>query len=82
MTLPIVGCTKTKKKKKKTVEKRYIIKIIDKLKNKKSLGIDGISNCLIKLSKNVLVKPPAIIINQMLNTGIFPSQLCNESVFW
>ena len=57
------------------VEEHYIIKIIDKLKNKKSLGIDGISNSLIKLSKYVLVKPLAIMVNQMLNTGIFPSQL-------
>ena len=53
------------------VEEHYIIKIIDKLKNKKSSGIDGISNSLIKPSKNVLVKPLAIMINQMLNTGIF-----------
>ena len=57
------------------VEEHYIVKIIDKLKNKKCSGIDGISNCLIKLSKNVLVKPLALMINQMLNTGIFPSQL-------
>ena len=57
------------------VEEHYIIKIIDKLKNKKSSGIDGISNSLIKLSKHVLVKPLAIMVNQMLNTGIFPSQL-------
>ena len=57
------------------VEEHYIIKIIDKLKNKKSSGIDGISNSLIKLSKHVFVKPLAIMVNQMLNTGIFPSQL-------
>ena len=56
------------------VEEHYIIKIIDKLKNKKSSGIDGISNSLIKLSKYVLMKPLAIMVNQMLNTGIFPSQ--------
>ena len=29
------------------VEEPYIIKILDKHKNKKSSGIDGISNCLI-----------------------------------
>ena len=33
------------------VEEHYIIKIIDKLKNKRSSGIDGISNSLMKLSK-------------------------------
>ena len=54
------------------VEEHYIIKIIDKLKNKKSSGIDGISNSLIKLSKYVPVKPLAIMVNQMLNTCIFP----------
>ena len=57
------------------VEEHYIMKIINKLKNKKSSGIDGISNSLIKLSKNVLVNPLAIMFNQMLNTGILPSQL-------
>ena len=57
------------------VKEHYIIKIIDKLKNKNSSGIDGISDSLIKLSKYVIVKPLAIMVNQMLNTGIFPSQL-------
>ena len=38
------------------VKEHYIIKIIDKLKNKKSSCIDGISNSLIKLSKYVLDK--------------------------
>ena len=65
MTPPIVSSRRT----------YYIIKIIGKLKNKKSSGIDGISNSLIQLSKNVLVKPLVIMINQMLNTGIFLSQL-------
>ena len=57
------------------VEEHYIIKIIDKFKNKMSSGIDGISNSIVKLSKHVLVKPLVIMINQMLNIGIFPSQL-------
>ena len=57
------------------VEEHFIIKIIDKLKNKKSSGIDGILNSLIKLSKYVPVKPLAILVNQMSNTVIFPSQL-------
>ena len=34
-----------------------------------------VSISLIKLSKKVLVKPLARMINQMLNTGIFPRQL-------
>ena len=45
------------------------------LKNKTSTDVDGISNKLLKTSINELVKPLSIIINQMLNTGIFPEQL-------
>ena len=53
-------------------------KLIEHLKNKTSslqLSVDGISNKLLKLSINELVTPLTIIINQMLNTGIFPEQL-------
>ena len=51
------------------------MRIIENLKNKTSTGIDGLSNQLIKMAKNVLVKPLTIIINQMIVTGIFPDQL-------
>ena len=51
------------------------MRIIENLKNKTSTGIDGLSNQLIKIAKNVLVKPPTIIINHMIVTGIFPDQL-------
>ena len=42
------------------------IKIIENLKNKTSTGIDRISNQLVKLAKNVLVKPITTIINQKI----------------
>ena len=51
------------------------MRIIENLKNKTSTGIDGLSNQLIKMAKNVLVKPLTIIINLMIVTGIFPDQL-------
>ena len=50
-------------------------KLIEHLKNKTSTGIDGISNKLIKTAVNELVSPLTIVINQMLNTGVFPNQL-------
>ena len=50
-------------------------KFIKHLKNKTSTGIDGISNRLIKIAVNELVSPLTIVINQMLNTGVFPNQL-------
>ena len=50
-------------------------KLMEHLKNKTSTGVDGISNKLKKISINELVTPLTIIINQMLNTGIFPEQL-------
>ena len=46
--------------------------IISKLKNKKSYGIDGISNVLLKSIANEIIKPLTLIINQSLETGIFP----------
>ena len=48
-------------------------KLIEHLKNKTSTGIDGISNKLIKI--NELVSPLTIVVNQMLNTGVFPHQI-------
>ena len=56
-------------------------KLIEHLKNITSKGVDGISNKLLKISINELVKPLTIIINQMLNTGIFPEQLKISKVY-
>ena len=57
------------------VSKEYISKLIDKLKNKASYGHDNISNRLIKSAKEVLVEPLTLLVNQMLKSGHFPSEL-------
>ena len=49
--------------------------IIDKLKNKSSSGYDGISNTILKSIKSVIINPLTLIINQMVETGIFPDVL-------
>ncbi len=59
----------------KKINKGTILLIIDKLAPKASVGFDGLSTKLMKTIKDVLIKPLAIIINQMLNTGIFPDKL-------
>ena len=57
------------------VNEEEINQIIDKLAPKTSFGFDGLSSKLMKTVKDVLIKPITIIINQMLNTGIFPDKL-------
>ncbi len=51
------------------------ILIIDKLAPKTSCGFDGISTKLVKAIKTAILGPVTLIINQMLNTGIFPDKL-------
>ena len=57
------------------VNEIYIDNIINKLKNKSSCGYDNFSNKHIKYARNVLTKPLTLLINQCLQTGIYPSQL-------
>ena len=52
-----------------------VSRIIDSLKPKTSSGVDSISNKLIKYVKDVILEPLTVIINQMLNVGIFPDLL-------
>ena len=52
-----------------------VIKIIHNLKPKSSCGFDEISVKLIKFAKNELCKPITVIVNQCLETGIFPDKL-------
>ena len=52
-----------------------IIDIINKLKPKSSSGVDDLSNKVIKHIQEIIAEPLTIIINQMLNTGIFPDSL-------
>ena len=58
----------------------YVASLIDRLKNKESSGIDKLSNKHIKAAKNVIAKPLTLMINQMLNTGIFPDKLKQSKV--
>ena len=57
------------------VTEAEVSKIIDELKPKASAGIDQISNKLLKHIKNEIIKPLTLIINQTLNTGVFPDKL-------
>ena len=52
-----------------------IINIIDKLKSKNSQSHDGLSSKLLKLVKHETSKAITLIVNQSLNTGIFPDKL-------
>ncbi len=59
----------------KDIDEEGVRKIIERLAPKTSFGFDGLSTKLIKEIKDCLVKPLTLIINQMLNTGIFPDKL-------
>ena len=48
---------------------------MDALKSKTSTGWDGLSVKLVKSIKTDIVKPLTFIVNQMLETGIFPDKL-------
>ena len=52
-----------------------IVAIINQMANKNSSGIDELWNKLLRSIKNKISKPLAIIINQSLQTGIFPDLL-------
>ncbi len=56
----------------KNINEKVITNIIDKLAPKTSCGFDGISSKLLKTIKITLTTPITLIINQMLNSGIFP----------
>ena len=51
------------------------MQIINNLPNKNSCGFDGISTIVMKSIKNVILKPLTLIINQIINTGVFPNKL-------
>ena len=51
------------------------MKSINELRNKSSIGIDGISSILLKQVKNELCKPITYLINCSINTGVFPDDL-------
>ena len=59
----------------KSVKEKAVDSIINKLKNKTSRGIDGISNQILKIAKAELLRPITFLVNQMLHTGTYPQQL-------
>ncbi len=59
----------------KNINEEVIINIIDKLAIKTSCGFDGISPKLFKTIKIILINPITLIINQMLNSRIFPDKI-------
>ena len=62
------------------ISEKETLNIINNLKNKKSYGIDGISNVLLKSIANEILKPLTLIINQSLETGIFPDAFKTSKV--
>ena len=52
-----------------------ILTILHKLDNMSSSGKYDISNKILQYIKHIIIKPLALIINQMLYTGIFPNAL-------
>ena len=64
----------------KCITETETLKAIDNLENKNSSGHDGISNKLLKLTKNILSKPLTLIINQMITTGIFPDSFKKSKI--
>ncbi len=58
-----------------SVNKDLISKIVDDIAPKSSFGFDELSAKLMKNIKYELLRPITLIINQMINTGIFPDKL-------
>ena len=57
------------------ITEETIINIIDKLKSKNSQSHDGLSSKLLKVIKHETSKAITLIVNQSLNTDIFPDKL-------
>jgi hypothetical protein len=65
----------TNKFKFKKIDKEYLTNLINEMTPKTSCGCDGISMKLLKSIQYILIEPLLVIINQTLNTGIFPDKL-------
>ena len=59
----------------KLTSEEIVTKTINCFKAKRSAGYDSISTELLKLISPLIVRSLTVIINQSLNTGIFPSKL-------
>ncbi len=57
----------------KYVNESTIMTIITNLPNKNSCGFDGLSTTLLKYIKGIIIKPLTLLINQILDTGVFPA---------
>ena len=58
----------------KPVTTKAVDKIMKKMSKKKTAGRDGISQECLLLGQEILAAPLTTIINQSVNTGVFPSQ--------
>ena len=63
------------------ITEEIIINIIDKLKSKNSQSHDGLSSKLLKVIKHETSKAITLIVDQSLNTGIFPDKLKCAKVY-
>ena len=59
----------------KTITESDTIAIINNIKAKKSCSHDQLSTELLKHIMNPLIQPLTHVINQMINTGLFPDNL-------
>ena len=50
-----------------------IVRMIDKIPNKKSSGYDKVDNILLKYIRNAVAAPLSMIFNESLSQGIFPT---------
>ena len=59
----------------KNVNEETVRKTINDLPTKNSSGFDGISSKLLKIIEPAIIKSLTLVINQVINTGIFPDKL-------
>ena len=59
----------------KNIDEIIVKKTINNLPTKNSCGYDDVSSKLLKVIAPVIIKPLTLLINQVLNTGLFPDTL-------
>ena len=59
----------------KNIDEIIVKKTINNLPTKNSCGYDDVSSKLLKVIAPVIIKPLTLLINQVLNTGLFPDKL-------
>ena len=57
------------------VNESTIMTIITNLPNKNSCGFDGLSTTILTYIKGIIIKPLTLIINQILDTEVFSTNL-------